>query len=105
MTKAAPVRQVSTPSAASAGVPADRIALLETFVRIVEAGSLSAAAPLLGATQPTISRRLRALEESLGVQLLQRSTHGMRLTADGQRCYERARALLEQWADFEADIG
>jgi DNA-binding transcriptional LysR family regulator len=87
------------------GLAADRIALLQTFVRIVEAGSLSAAAPLLGATQPTISRRLRALEESLGVQLLQRSTHGMRLTADGQRCYERARSLLAEWAAFEADIG
>ncbi|RYY93053.1 MAG: LysR family transcriptional regulator [Comamonadaceae bacterium] len=88
-----------------AGVPADRLALLETYVRIVEAGSLSAAAPLLGTTQPTVSRRLRALETQLGVQLLQRSTHGMRLTPDGQRCYERARVLLADWAAFEADVG
>ena len=36
----------------------DRIALMQTFVRIVEAGSLSAAAAQMGATQPTISRRL-----------------------------------------------
>jgi DNA-binding transcriptional LysR family regulator len=88
-----------------AAVAADRIALLQTFVRIVEAGSLSAAAPLLGATQPTVSRRLRALEEALGVQLLQRSTHAMRLTPDGERCYERARSLLSAWSAFEADVG
>jgi DNA-binding transcriptional LysR family regulator len=87
------------------GVPADRLALLETFVRIVEAGSLSAAAPLLQTTQPTVSRRLRALEQALGVPLLQRSTHGMRLTPDGERCYERARTLLADWAAFEADMG
>src|SRR4051812_16136517 len=83
----------------------DRIALLQTFVRIVEAGSFSAAAPLLGASQPTISRRLRTLEESLGVQLLQRSTHAMRLTLDGERCYERARVLLADWSAFEAEVG
>lgn len=87
-----------------AGIAADRIALLQTFVRIVEAGSLSAAAPLLGATQPTISRRLRTLEEALGARLLQRSTHAMRLTVDGERCYERARALLGAWSAFEADM-
>jgi DNA-binding transcriptional LysR family regulator len=91
--------------ASAVTLPADRIALLQTFVRIVEAGSFSAAAPQMGATQPTISRRLRTLEESLGVQLLQRSTHAMRLTPDGERCYERARTLLADWSAFEADIG
>lgn len=89
----------------TAAVPADRLALLETFVRIVEAGSLSAAAPLLQTTQPTVSRRLRALEQALGVPLLQRSTHGMRLTLDGERCYQRARTLLDDWAAFQADMG
>ncbi|MDB5958218.1 LysR family transcriptional regulator [Ramlibacter sp.] len=105
MTRADQARQVSAPAPEAAGVPADRIALLETFVRIVEAGSLSAAAPLLRTTQPTISRRLRTLEQTLGVRLLQRSTHGMRLTPDGERCYERARILLADWSAFEADVG
>jgi DNA-binding transcriptional LysR family regulator len=82
----------------------DRLALMETFVRIVDAGSLSAAAPLLQATQPTISRRLAALERMLGVRLLQRSTHAIRLTIDGERCYARARDLLADWAAFEADL-
>jgi DNA-binding transcriptional LysR family regulator len=82
----------------------DRIALMQTFVRIVEAGSLSAAAAQMGATQPTISRRLQALERALGVRLLQRSTHTMKLTEDGQRCFEGARELLTNWAAFESDL-
>lgn len=82
----------------------DRLQLMETFVRIVEAGSLSAAALQLGATQPTVSRRLQALERALGVRLLQRSTHVMRLTLDGERCYARAKDLLASWGSFEAEL-
>lgn len=82
----------------------DRIVLLRTFRDIVEAGSLSAAASREGTTQPTVSRRLRALEDSLGVRLLHRTTHSVRMTADGERCYARARALLEEWERFEDDL-
>src|ERR1700712_1151565 len=85
-------------------VPADRFELMETFVRIVDAGTLSAAAAQLGTTQPTVSRRLQALERALGVKLLSRSTHSMTLTEDGQRCLERARELLASWHAFEADL-
>ncbi|MGN6579323.1 MAG: LysR family transcriptional regulator [Bordetella sp.] len=83
---------------------ADRMLLIETFVRIVEAGSLSAAADQLGSTQPTISRRLQTLERTLGVRLLQRSTHAMKLTEDGRRCYERAKELISTWHVFESDV-
>jgi len=82
----------------------DRIELMQTFVRIVEAGSLSAAAAQLATTQPTISRRLQTLERSLGVRLLQRSTHAMKMTEDGERCYERAKELLAGWDDFENEL-
>ncbi len=82
----------------------DRIELLRTFVRIVEAGSLSAAAAQLATTQPTVSRRLQALEKSLGLQLLNRSTHGMQLTDDGERCYGHARQLLDSWSEMEAEL-
>jgi DNA-binding transcriptional LysR family regulator len=86
-------------------IPAvDRMMLVETFVRIVDAGNLSAAARLLGTTQPTISRRLKSLERSLGVRLLQRSTHAMKLTEDGARCYARAKELIEGWQAFESEI-
>lgn len=82
----------------------DRMLLIETFVRIVEAGSLSAAAAQLGGTQPTVSRRLQLLERTLGVRLLQRSTHAIRLTEDGQRCYERAKELIAGWQSFESEV-
>jgi transcriptional regulator, LysR family len=51
----------------------DRIELMQTFIRIVESGSLSAAAAQLGTTQPTISRRLQALEQRLGLKLILRT--------------------------------
>jgi DNA-binding transcriptional LysR family regulator len=82
----------------------DRMMLVETFVRIVDAGSLSAAARLLETTQPTVSRRLKTLEKSLGVRLLQRSTHAMKLTDDGMRCYTRAKELIAGWQEFESEI-
>ena len=85
-------------------LPTDRFELMETFVRIVDAGNLSAAAAQMGTTQPTVSRRLQALERSLGVRLLRRSTHSMTLTGDGQRCLERARELIANWHAFEADL-
>ena len=81
----------------------DRLELLNTFVRIVEAGSLSAAATQMHTTQPTISRRLKSFEQSLGVRLLQRSTHMMRLTEDGERCFARAKELLATWASRETE--
>lgn len=93
---------MTNPAAASGA--GDRIQLMETFVRIVEAGSLSAAAAQMQATQPTVSRRLQALERALGVRLLQRSTHTMRLTVDGERCFAHAKELLANWAAFEADV-
>lgn len=82
----------------------DRIGLMQTFVRIVEAGSLSAAAARLETTQPTVSRRLQALECALGLKLLQRSTHAMALTDDGRRCFEHARRLLDSWEVMSADL-
>lgn len=82
----------------------DRIALMQTFVRIVEAGSLSAAAARLNTTQPTISRRLQSLERLLGLKLVQRTTHVMKLTDEGERCFAHAKTLLESWQNIEDDL-
>ncbi|RQS68412.1 LysR family transcriptional regulator [Burkholderia sp. Bp8963] len=108
MSEKHPVKPAAGGHPSNATVPVDgagyRFELMETFVRIVESGSLSAAAAQLHTTQPTISRRLQALERSLGVRLLQRTTHAMRLTVDGERCFKRAKELLASWASFEADL-
>ena len=91
-------------TAANTGTHGGRIELVSTFVRIVEAGSLTAAAEQLQTTQPTVSRRLKALEQTLGVRLIHRSTHRMRLTEDGERCYRRARELIDNWEAFESEL-
>jgi len=82
----------------------DRLTLMHTFIRIVEAGSLSAAAAQLSLTQPTVSRRLQMLEQSLGLTLLVRSTHALRLTEAGARYYQRARELALTWSEFESEL-
>ena len=79
----------------------DRVELMRTFIRIVELGSLSAAARQMETTQATISRRLQSLEEMLGAKLLLRSTHAMKLTDDGERCYQHARQVVESWLALE----
>lgn len=50
----------------------DRVELMHTFVRIIESGSLSAAAVQMNTTQATVSRRLKSLEDLLGARLLLR---------------------------------
>ena len=79
----------------------DRVELMRTFVRIVEAGSLSAAARQLNTTQATISRRLQSLEAMLGVKLVLRTTHGMKLTDDGERGYQHAKHIIDAWLALE----
>ena len=82
----------------------DRIELMQTFIRIVESGSLSAAAAQLGTTQPTVSRRLQALEQRLGLKLILRTTHALKLTDDGERCYAQARQLVATWHALEDEL-
>ena len=82
----------------------DRIDLMQTFVRIVESGSLSAAATQLSTSQPTVSRRLQSLERLLGAKLILRTTHAMKLTDDGERCYEQAKLLLGRWTALEDQL-
>lgn len=83
----------------------DRVELMRTFVRIVETGSLSAAARQLSTTQATVSRRLQSLEALLGARLLLRTTHATRLTDDGERCYQHARRVIDSWLALEDEVG
>jgi DNA-binding transcriptional LysR family regulator len=75
--------------------PLDDLDVLRTFVRIAECGSISAAARALGLNQPTVSRRLRQLERSAGVELIRRDTRTMSLASAGRQLLEDARGLLE----------
>ena len=74
------------------------------FLRIVEAGSLKAAAAQLGSDPSSVSRRLAALEARLGQQLLRRSTRGSKPTEAGARYYEGLAALVAQQDALEAAV-
>jgi DNA-binding transcriptional LysR family regulator len=72
---------------------------LEVFVAVVEAGGFSAAAKRLEATPAAVSRRIKGLEQRLGVRLLQRTTRKIRLTEAGELYFREVRAML---ADLRA---
>lgn len=67
---------------------------LRYFTAIVEEGSLSRAAARLHVSQPPLSTQLKALEDEIGVRLLERSNRGVTPTAAGVVFYEEVRAAL-----------
>jgi len=71
------------------------------FVITLQTGSLSAAGRSLGLSPATISRRISALEEELGVQLLDRSSRRLTATESGHIFHQRAEAILEDMAQAE----
>jgi len=79
----------------------DRLTLLETFIRIADAGNISAAARDLGLSQPSVSRQLAELESRFNAQLMQRTTHSLALTAAGAELLADARRLIDEWEAME----
>lgn len=80
----------------------DRLQAMQTFVRVVETGSFSAAARDLRVGQPAVSRIIATLESQLGVRLLVRSTRRLQPTEAGQAFHERARRVLDEADEAEA---
>lgn len=74
----------------------DRLAAMETFVVVIEAGSFSAAAKRLAVGQPAVSKSVAQLEERLGVRLLLRSSRGLTPTEAGQNFYGFARSAIDE---------
>lgn len=68
---------------------------VRAFLATAEEGSLSAAARALGQTQPTLSRQVSALEETLGVTLFERAGRAMALTSAGRDLLEHVRVMAE----------
>jgi DNA-binding transcriptional LysR family regulator len=72
---------------------------MRALVSVVEAGGFTSAAQLLHVQQPTVSAEIQRLEQRCGFELLERRG-GTRLTKEGRRLYEEARAVLaaaEKW--------
>ncbi len=78
---------------------------VESFIRVVEAGGFRAASRQLGLTPSAISKRVRALEDRLGVRLLQRTTRSVAPTEAGQAYFERSREILADLAEAESALG
>jgi DNA-binding transcriptional LysR family regulator len=82
----------------------DQFAALATFVRVVDAGSLSGAARSLPSSLTAVSRQVSALERHFGTKLLHRTTRRLALTDDGRLLYERAKAVLGELKQVEATL-
>lgn len=72
----------------------DRFRLMETFAAVVQAGSFTRAASVLGVTVALVSKRIQDLESELGVRLLHRNTHRLGLTDHGVEYHETCRGLI-----------
>lgn len=83
----------------------DRFDAMQVFVRVVEAGSLSAAARAIPMSLTSVSRHLSALEQQFGTTLLRRTTRYMALTDEGRVFFERAKAILADLDEMGALIG
>lgn len=77
---------------------------MRTFTRVVEAGSLSAAARDRGLSLAATSRQLGALEAELGATLIVRTTRRLQITEPGRRWYEHCVRVLASLEDARADV-
>jgi DNA-binding transcriptional LysR family regulator len=82
-------------------VPAD---LLQTFVAVADAGSFTGAARALGLRQSTISQHIRRLEDQTGRRCIDRTTHKVALTPDGEVLLDHARAILDRYGRLQQQL-
>lgn len=82
----------------------DRFLELRSFAEVVDAGSFVSAADRLGLSKAAVSRHVAELEARLGVRLLHRTTRKLSLTEDGELFHARARQLLADMDEAEAEI-
>src|SRR6056297_673172 len=82
---------------ANFGGDAMNLTVLQTFLTILEAGSLVRASERLNVTQSTVTARLKALEDDLGQPLINRHKAGVTPTAAGQRLRRYAETMSDLW--------
>ncbi len=82
----------------------DRVEAMAVFAKVVESGSLSAAARGLGLSLASVSRQLAALEDRLGARLLSRTTRRLSLTEGGRDYYDRCKRILGDVEEAEAAV-
>ena len=77
---------------------------LQTFLAILDTGSLVRAAEKLNVTQSTVTARLKTLEEELGQPLILRQKSGATLTPAGLRLKRYAETMSELWRQARAEV-
>ncbi len=82
----------------------DKLRAMEVFVRIVEGGSLTAAAQALDMSGPSVVRSLAALERAVGVRLMNRTTRRSSLSDEGREYYERCKRVLADVEEADAAL-
>ncbi|MDN7934421.1 LysR family transcriptional regulator [Burkholderia metallica] len=82
----------------------DQLLAMRVYRCLVESRGFSAAADRLDTTHSTVSRQLKLLEASLGVQLVNRNTRNFSLTAAGERYYDACVDILERVAAASEDV-
>ncbi|NML44300.1 LysR family transcriptional regulator [Ramlibacter sp. G-1-2-2] len=78
--------------------------LLNVFCRVAEARNFSRAAVFLDMAQPIVTRKIKRLEDELGVQLFVRSNRGCELTPEGELLFSRAGGILMQLAQVRDEV-
>ena len=69
--------------------------------KIVELGSFTKAADVLGYTQPAMSQMITSLEKELSIKLLYRSRYGIRLTIEGERLFPAIQNTISQYQSMQ----
>ena len=82
----------------------DRLGYLESFLEVLDQGSLSAAARARNVSQPAISQQMAALEADFGTPLLQRTTSGAKATRAGSIVAKHASDMMAMHQRMRADI-
>lgn len=82
----------------------DRLAAMQTFVRVADAGSFTAVAGQMNVARSAVTRQIAALEAHLGVKLIARSTRRLALTSAGATYLEQCRDILDRIDAAEGDL-
>jgi DNA-binding transcriptional LysR family regulator len=86
-------------------MPMDRLASITAFVRVAENGGFSAAGRRLNLSKATVSDQVQALENTLGVRLLNRTTRRVSLTEIGRSYYDRCVQILQDVEEADEAAG
>jgi DNA-binding transcriptional LysR family regulator len=82
----------------------DKLKAMQTFIRIADTGSLTAAAYSQSSSLPAVVRTLALLEAELGVRLINRTTRQLALTIEGSRYLARCRQVIADVVEAEAEL-